>query len=106
MKVNFDATRIAHLLALLFFTYLGGRLLVSYLEWTPLSAYGLSCTVSVQINNAILFLKEGGSLSDLSDNIKDDDEKKERRGKKNTEGIKIERIYRLASRLEDHGGRV
>ena len=58
MLVTIDKTRIYHLLLLLTTTLVGGYLLIYFLEWGRLSAYGLSCTVSCQISDAILKAKE------------------------------------------------
>ena len=74
MKVTFDNTRLLHLFLLIAFSYLGGYLLVSYLEWTPLSAFGFACTVVCQVSNVILkvFSEEGMEMANVNDsaNIK------------------------------------
>ena len=58
MKVNISPERILHFIALTISTYLIGKLLITKLDWTPLSAYGLGCTIVVQVNNAILKISE------------------------------------------------
>ncbi|KAL7475352.1 hypothetical protein ACHAWX_000062, partial [Stephanocyclus meneghinianus] len=40
------------------------QILIRKLEWTPLSAYGLGCTIVVQASNAILTLFELDTLGD------------------------------------------
>ena len=40
--------------------------LIHYFDWKPLSAYSLSCVITVQVNNAILMLNEGGLDTDGS----------------------------------------
>ena len=58
MKVTLDSTRILHLLLLLGTSYLGGKLLVWYLDWTFMAAMGFSTTVVCQVSNAILQLNQ------------------------------------------------
>jgi hypothetical protein len=60
-KISIDSTRLAHLMLLLFFTYVCGQFLIQTWEWTNLTAYGLSCSIVCQISNAVLRLaKESG----------------------------------------------
>jgi len=60
MRINTSWDRWLHLAVLCFFTGLGATALVHYLDWKPLSALSLSCVATVQINNAIQMLTEGG----------------------------------------------
>ncbi len=64
MKVTIDASRILHLFLLITLSAAGAIMLVSYLEWTPLAAFGLSCTVVTQVSN--LFLTTNESKKALS----------------------------------------
>lgn len=54
MKVTLDASRIVHLLVLIGGSWAGAALLVSYLDWTPLAAFGLACAVVTQISNLVM----------------------------------------------------
>jgi hypothetical protein len=56
MKVNLEYTKIAHFLLLLGLTLLGGWVLMDRYEWPHLSAFGFSCTVTVQLSNLLLKL--------------------------------------------------
>lgn len=60
MRINTEWERWVHLLVLCFFTGVGGYALIYYFDWAPLSAFSLSCVVTVQINNAIRMLMDGG----------------------------------------------
>jgi len=58
MKVTLDATRIAHLLALIASSLVGAYLLVTLLEWTPMAAFGMACTLSTQLSNIVLWYRK------------------------------------------------
>ena len=77
MKVTFDRTRILHLLALVGFSWLGGHLLVTYLEWSYLSAFGLSVTLVCQCSNVYLQLQGGNKNEDEDENENDNNNFKE-----------------------------
>jgi len=53
MKVTIDRYRILHLVMLMICSYLLAEALIAKMEWTPLSAYGLACTITTQISNGI-----------------------------------------------------
>lgn len=71
MKVNISPKRIFHLILLIFSTHVLSQILIRKLEWSLLSAYGLGCTVVVQVNNAILTLFESDTLVDRAVKGKD-----------------------------------
>jgi hypothetical protein len=54
MKVTLDARRILHLIALIGLSSVGAWFLVRFHEWTPLTAFGCSCTLFTQISNRLL----------------------------------------------------
>jgi hypothetical protein len=54
MKVNFDVSRIGHLVLLIGLSWGGSSLLVRYLEWTHLSAFAFCCTMMCQLSNVVL----------------------------------------------------
>jgi hypothetical protein len=56
MKVTIDSTRVLHLLLLMGLSWLGGSLLMHYLEWSFFSAFGLSTTVVCQVSNSLMQL--------------------------------------------------
>lgn len=58
MLVTVDKTRILHLLTLITGTVVGGYILTHYYEWGRLPAYGLTCTLSCQISDAILKVRD------------------------------------------------
>lgn len=64
MRINTSLDRWLHLLVLCFFTGVGGYALIYWFDWKPLSAISLSCVVTVQVNNAIRMLMEGGIPTD------------------------------------------
>ena len=64
MRINTSLDRWLHLLVLSFFTGVGGYALIYWLDWKPLSAFSLSCVVTVQVNNAIRMLMERGIPTD------------------------------------------
>ena len=53
MKVTIDRYRILHLLLLMGTSFVLAETLIHKLEWTPLSAYGLACTLTTQISSAL-----------------------------------------------------
>lgn len=53
MKVTLDAPRILHLIALIGLSSAGAWALVQCLEWTPLAAFGCSCTLVTQLSNLL-----------------------------------------------------
>lgn len=61
MRVNLDANRIIHLLILVACSIGGAVILVSYLDWTPMASFGLSCTVVTQLSNVWWHWKESSS---------------------------------------------
>ena len=75
MKVTFDSIRILHLILLIALTIAFGQILIQRWEWTPLAAYGLTCSIVCQINNVFLKFK------DISDSLSDVDQNKNTRKK-------------------------
>ena len=97
MKVNISPKRIFHLILLIFSTYVLSQILIRKLEWTPLSAYGLGCTIVVQVNNAILTLFELDTLGDRGVKGKDAHKAREsdsERRRWKTGGTKAESLAR------------
>ena len=60
MKVNLDPSRFVHLFVLLGFTGVVATFLQSYLDWSPMAAYGVACTVVVQCSEALMSVLEAG----------------------------------------------
>lgn len=58
MNIVFDMYRGLHLLLLVTLTYTLGKALIDKYEWTPLSAYGLTCSLVCQLSNVILKVRE------------------------------------------------
>ncbi len=54
MKVTINHNRILHLFLLVVCTHFIARFLIRAWRWTPLSAYGLACTITTQVSNAIM----------------------------------------------------
>ena len=63
MKVTVDTKRLLHLGILLIVTHVLGQYLMTNYEWTFLSAYGFSCSLSCQMSNALLKVLEGGIVN-------------------------------------------
>jgi len=56
MKVTLDASRILHLVILICLSFTGAWFLVTYFEWTPMTAFGFACTLVTQLSNLLLQL--------------------------------------------------
>mmetsp|Transcript_6497 Transcript_6497/g.9947 ORF Transcript_6497/g.9947 Transcript_6497/m.9947 type:complete len:92 (+) Transcript_6497:140-415(+) len=71
MLVTIDAPRVLHLFILIGITYLVGTYLINQYEWNHLTAYSLSCTVTVQISNAIraIMFPEENDTNDNNDDM-------------------------------------
>jgi hypothetical protein len=54
MKVTLDASRILHLVALIGLSFIGAWFLVTFLDWTPMTAFGCTCTLVTQLSNLLL----------------------------------------------------
>jgi len=84
MKVTVNTTRILHFLVLISFTLLGAYTLIERFEWNGLSALGFSCTITVQVNNALL--KVFGIDGDSTSNAENEEREKRKEQKRNRKG--------------------
>jgi hypothetical protein len=66
MKVTIDIQRVSHLAILLIASYAGGQFLAEQLDFSKLSAYGMSCYVVCQLGNIVLKLWEWNNNSSPS----------------------------------------
>jgi hypothetical protein len=85
MKINTSLDRWLHLFVLFAFTGIGGFVLIHYLEWTPLTAFGVSCTVTCQVNSLLRNLSDDDETNAINNkSIDDGAAKKQKSGKKKT----------------------
>mmetsp|Transcript_735 Transcript_735/g.1759 ORF Transcript_735/g.1759 Transcript_735/m.1759 type:complete len:99 (-) Transcript_735:31-327(-) len=88
MKINTELERWVHLFVLIAFSALGGWAIARFLEWTPLAAFGLACTVTCQVNNAMHQLMNSASDDDDNDQKVDNDTKTTSSSKSNNKNNK------------------
>lgn len=69
MKVNFERSRILHLVILLAISFIIAQTIMAKTEWTALSAYGFAITITTQINNAI-YSNRDDEVDDSADKMR------------------------------------
>jgi hypothetical protein len=80
MNIVFDIYRGLHLLLLITLTYTFGKVLIDIYEWTPLSAYGLTCSLVCQLSNVFLKVREmTNGLGQYNESDRGDEDRRTRR---------------------------